>query len=140
MRAIELRGDFSRETIWATQAQIADLFDTERSVITKHIRNIIKDKELDEKSVCAKFAHTAPDGKTYQVQCYGLDMILSVGYRVNSKQATTFRKWATEVLRRHIVEGFTINKNRVAKNYELFLKAVEWRRYKNNIKKSLKKI
>ena len=77
--AIELRGDSKHETIWATQAQIAEVFGIERSVITKHIRNILKDKELDEDSVCAKFAHTADDGKTYNTQFYSLDAIISVG-------------------------------------------------------------
>jgi hypothetical protein len=76
--AIELKGDFKRETVWASQAQIADLFDVERSVITKHINNILKDKELDKNSVCANFAHTAKDGKTYQVQYYNLDLILAI--------------------------------------------------------------
>jgi hypothetical protein len=74
--AIELRGDFSHETIWATQAQVADVFGLERSVVTKHVRNILKDKELDANSVCAKFAHTAQDGKEYQVQFCNLDIIL----------------------------------------------------------------
>ena len=84
--AIELRGDFKHDNIWATQAQISDVFGSERSVVTKHIRNILKNKELDEKSVCAKFAHTGNDGKTYQVQFYNLDVILGVGYRTNSKE------------------------------------------------------
>lgn len=123
--AIELRGDFAKETVWATQAQIADLFGSERSVTTKHIRNILKDKELDEKSVCAKFAHTGNDGKTYQVQFYNLDVILSVGYRTNSKTAIEFRKWATKTLRAHIVDGYTINKSSIVKNYAVFLDAVE---------------
>ncbi|MCL4321658.1 MAG: cell filamentation protein Fic [Deltaproteobacteria bacterium] len=82
--AIELRGDFKKETLWANQSQIAGLFDVDRSVITKHINNILKNKELDENAVCAKFAHTAEDGKTYRVQHYNLDVILSVGYRTNS--------------------------------------------------------
>ena len=85
--AIELKADATKETIWATQAQIADIFVIERSIVTKHIRNLFKDKELDERSVCEKFAHTAGDGKTYQVQAYNLDVVLSVGYRTNSKRA-----------------------------------------------------
>ncbi|MDP3764050.1 MAG: RhuM family protein [bacterium] len=129
--AIEFRGDFTHETIWATQAQISEVFQAERSVVTKHIRNILKDKELDATSVCAKFAHTADDGKIYQVQFYNLDMILSVGYRVNSKKATIFRQWATKTLKSYVVDGFAINKNRIAKNYEQFLSIVE------NIKKIL---
>lgn len=75
---IAFRGDVKKETLWATQAQIADVFESERSVITKHIRNIFRDGELSKDSVCAKFAHTAKDGKTYQVAYYNLDMIVSV--------------------------------------------------------------
>lgn len=122
--AIELRGDFSHETMWASQIQIAETFDVERSVVTKHIRNILKDKELDEKTVCAKFAHTADDGKTYQVQFYNLDVILAVGYRANSKRAIEFRKWATKTLREHITKGYTINQKVIAKNYHDFMKSV----------------
>ncbi len=88
--AIELRGDYQKETLWATQAQIADVFNVERSVVTKHIRNILKDKELSADSVCAKIAHTADDGKTYQVQVYDLDIILAVGYRTSSQKAIEF--------------------------------------------------
>jgi len=123
--AIELRGDFSKETIWATQAQIAEVFSVERSVVTKHIRNIISDQELNERSVCAKFAHTAEDGKTYQVQYYNLDIILAVGYRANSARAIQFRQWATKTLHSHIVDGYTINRSRISKNYTRFLEAVE---------------
>ena len=74
------------ETVWLSQKQLADLFSTERSVITKHVNNIFRSKELKKNSVCAKFAHTAEDGKTYQTSSYNLDMIISVGYRVNSKR------------------------------------------------------
>ena len=88
------------------------------------MRNIIKDGELEEKAVCAIFAHTAGDGKTYKVQYYNLDAILSVGYRVNSKTATQFRIWATKTLKEHIVKGYTINKKVVVKNYDQFLKTV----------------
>lgn len=123
--ALELRGDFREETLWATQAQIAELFEVDRTVITKHIRNIFKDGELSEKSVRANFAHTAEDGKTYQVQFYNLDIILSVGYRTNSTKAIAFRKWATETLRHHLLDGFTINKSRISHNYDSFLKAVD---------------
>ncbi|MDP2703843.1 MAG: RhuM family protein [bacterium] len=122
--AIELRGDFNKETIWATQAQIADLFSIERSVATKHIRNILKDKELNSNSVCANFAHTADDGKIYQVQFYNLDLILAVGYRANSSRAIEFRQWATKTLREHITKGYTVNRKRIAQNYDAFIKAV----------------
>lgn len=122
--ALELRGDFRRETIWATQEQIAKIFAIERSVATKHLRNILKEKELAQKSVCAKFAHTADDGKTYQVQFYNLDAILAVGYRAHSARAIAFRQWATKTLRSHIVDGYTINRSSIAKNYDAFLLAV----------------
>ncbi len=123
--AIELKGDYKAETIWATQAQIAEVFGVERSVITKHIRNILKDKELDKNSVCAKFAHTADDGKVYQVQFYNLDVILSVGYKTNSARAIQFRQWATKTLREHITKGFTINPKVIKHNYAQFLGVVE---------------
>jgi len=122
---LEFRGDMRKETLWATQQQIADVFGIERSVVTKHIRNILKDRELDKDSVCANFAHTADDGKTYQVQFYNLDIILAVGYRTNSGRAITFRQWATKTLKQHLLEGYTINKKRIAQNYDKFLDAVE---------------
>jgi len=122
--AIELRGDITNETVWATQAQIAEVFNIERSVVTKHINNILNSKELDIKSVCANFAHTADDGKTYQVKYYNLDVILSVGYRTNSAKAIRFRQWATKTLRTYIVNGYLINKNHIAENYENFLKDI----------------
>ncbi|SPD73430.1 Death-on-curing family protein [uncultured Desulfobacterium sp.] len=109
--ALDVRLD--RETVWLTQDQMADLFGRERSVITKHLRNVFKEGELEEASVCAKFAHTAADGKTYQVQSYNLDVIISVGYRVKSKRGTQFRIWATNVLRDHLVRGFTLNEKRL---------------------------
>jgi hypothetical protein len=87
------------ETVWLTQQKIDDLFGVERSVVTKHLGNIFKTKEVDENSVCAIFAHTASDGKIYSTKFYNLDAIISVGYRVNSTQATHFRIWATERLK-----------------------------------------
>lgn len=123
--AIELRTDNNKETIWATQAQLADIFDIERSVVTKHIRNMFNDRELSERSVCANFAHTATDGKTYQVKMYNLDVVLSVGYRTNSKKAIQFRKWATKTLRQHITQGYTINRSAIAVHYDEFMHAVQ---------------
>ncbi len=120
--AIELRGDFSKDTIWATQAQIAEVFGIERSVVTKHINNLFKTKEISEKSNVQKM-HIANSDKP--VAFYSLDMILAVGYRTNSARAIIFRRWATDVLRKHIIDGYTINRSRVIKNYEVFLDAVE---------------
>ena len=105
--------DTEGETFWATQAQIASLFGVDRTVIGRHIRNILRDGELNEKQVCAKNAHTGTDGKTYQVQMYNLDMILSVGYRVNSKKATSFRIWATSILKKYTMDGMAINARRL---------------------------
>ena len=113
------------ETIWLTQAQVAELFGSERSVITKHFRNIFQSGELNKNSVCAVFAHTAEDGKTYKTQYYNLDGVISVGYRVNSKHATQFRIWATRVLREHITKGFTINEKRLLEAKEKFAQLKE---------------
>ena len=110
---VRLEVHLEKDTVWLTQDQMADLFGRERSVITKHLRNVFKEGELEEESVRAKFAHTAGDGKTYQVQCYNLDVIISVGYRVKSKRGTQFRQWATQVLREHLVRGFTLNEKRL---------------------------
>ena len=111
-----------KETVWLSQAQMSGLFLTERSVITKHIRNIFHSKELLRNSVCAFFAHTAADGKSYQVEYYNLDMIISVGYRVNSKRGTQFRIWATNVLKKHLIQGYTINDKRLKEQTENFKK------------------
>ena len=119
--AIELRGDFERETVWATQAQIADVFQTERSVVTKHIRNILKDKEITEISNVQKM-HIANSDKP--VALYSLDVVLAVGYRTNSKVAIEFRKWATKTLHEHITKGYTINRKQIAKNYDAFMRSV----------------
>ncbi|MFZ1748204.1 MAG: virulence protein RhuM/Fic/DOC family protein [Nitrospirales bacterium] len=101
------------ETVWLTQEQLSQLFGRERSVITKHVRNVFREGELDPVSVCAKFAHTAADGKTYQVDHYNLDVIISVGYRVKSKRGTQFRIWATQILRDHLVKGYSVNQRRL---------------------------
>lgn len=123
--AIELRGDVKKETIWASLDQISGIFGRDKSVISRHIKNIFKDEELKKNSVVAFFATTASDGKTYEIEYFNLDMILSVGYRVNSKQATQFRIWATKTLKQYISEGYVINPSRIAQNYEKFLLAVE---------------
>ncbi len=101
------------DTLWLSLQQIADLFGRDKSVISRHLGNIFKTGELHKNSVVAKNATTAADGKTYKVEFYNLDAIISVGYRVNSKQGTQFRIWATEVLRKHLVEGFILNEKRL---------------------------
>jgi prophage maintenance system killer protein len=125
--AIELRGDSSHETIWATQAQIADAFEVDVRTINEHIQNILKTKELDEKPTIRNFRTVRLEGVREverDVKHYNLDMILSVGYRVNSKRATQFRQWATKTLREHITRGYTINRKRIAQNYDAFMKSV----------------
>ena len=113
---IDLTVNLSEETVWLSLNQLAQLFGRDKSVISRHLTNIFKTKELNKNSVVANFATTASDGKTYQVDYYNLDAIISVGYRVNSVQATQFRQWATDVLKKHLIEGYTINKNRLAEN------------------------
>ncbi len=97
------------ETVWLTQAQLAELFQKSRVTITEHIGNIFKEGELEENSVCRKFRLTAADGKEYDTTHYNLDVIISVGYRVKSLQGTKFRQWATQRLKEYIVKGFTMN-------------------------------
>ncbi len=124
---IEFRGDFKQDTIWGTQKQIADVFGVDVRTINEHLKNIYKTGELDEKSTIRKFRIVQKEGKRYvkrEVNFYNLDAILSVGYRVNSKQATQFRIWATKVLKQHILKGYTINKKRIGQNYEKFMRAV----------------
>lgn len=106
----------SAETLWLNLQQIADLFDRDKSVISRHLSNVFKEKELERSSVVAKNATTAADGKTYQVEYFNLDAIISVGYRVNSKQGTHFRQWATKTLKDHLTQGFTINRQRFEEN------------------------
>ena len=97
------------ESVWLTQEQIAILFGVKRPAITKHIRNIFETNELEANSVCSILERTASDGKTYMTQFYNLDMILSVGYRVNSKNAVLFRRWASSILKEHLLKGYSIS-------------------------------
>ena len=101
------------ETVWLTQAQMAELFDTTKQNISLHMKNIFSDGELDEVSVVKDFLTTASDGKNYRTQNYNLDAIISVGYRVNSKRGTAFRIWATQRLREYLVQGYSINQSRL---------------------------
>ena len=101
------------ETVWLTQAQMAELFGKARNTVTEHIRNVFDEGELDENSVCRKFRHTAADGKNYEVMYYNLDVIISVGYRVKSHRGTQFRQWATGRLREYIIKGFTLDDKRL---------------------------
>ncbi len=108
------------DTIWCTQKAMAQVFGVERSVVTKHLGNIFNSNELDECSVCAKFAHTAEDGKTYNSKFYNLDAIIAVGYRVNSLKATRFRQWATKILNEYIRKGFVLDDDRLKQGTAVF--------------------
>ena len=110
---IRLDVRLERETVWLSLGQMAELFGRDKSVISRHLRNIFETGELDRRAVVAKNATTAADGKTYQVEYFDLDAILSVGYRVNSKRGTQFRTWATRTLRDHLVQGYTLNERRL---------------------------
>lgn len=107
--ALRLEVRLQNETVWLTQAQIAELFGTKRQAITKHLQNIFNSGELDKNSVSSTLELTAQDGKNYVTKIYNLDAIISVGYRVNSKNATAFRQWATQVLRSYLLKGYSIN-------------------------------
>lgn len=108
------------ENLWLTQKALAALFGVDRSVVTKHLQNIFATDELSEISVCANFAHTAADGKTYQTNFYNLDAIIAVGYRVNSYQATQFRIWATKILKEFMIKGFVLDDERLKQGGQLF--------------------
>lgn len=122
---IDFSVDFGSDTIWATQDQIAAVFQKDKSGITKHIKAIIDEGELNEDQVMEKFAITGPDGKTYQVAHYNLDMILSVGYRANGPRATAFRKWASTVLKGFIEDGYALNGKRLNSDPAALLKLAQ---------------
>ena len=105
---------FEQDTVWLNRNQLASLFDRDIKTIGKHINNVFKEGELSKDSVVANFATTALDGKTYQTEHYNLDVIISVGYRVKSQRGTQFRIWATQILKDHLVKGYTINEKRLA--------------------------
>lgn len=109
----KIEATFVNDTVWLSIEQMAELFQRDRSVIGKHIRNIFKEGELKKESVWAKFAHTADDGKTYQVDYYNLDVIISVGYRVKSLRGTQFRIWATNILKEYMQKGFVLDDDRL---------------------------
>ena len=109
--SIRLEVKLEQDTVWLTQAQMTELFRTTRNNITMHIRNIFKEKELDEKSVCKESLHTAADGKRYRTKIYNLDVIISVGYRVKSPIGTRFRQWANAVIKQYLLQGYSVNRH-----------------------------
>lgn len=116
---VKLEVNMKDETVWLSLDQMTKLFDRDRTVISRHVNNIFKDKELVKSEVCAKFAHTTQHGalsdktQTREIDCYNLDMIISVGYRVKSKNGIIFRKWATNILKNYMIRGYAINQKRL---------------------------
>lgn len=111
-QSVKLEVNMKDETVWLTLDQMTKLFGRDKSVISRHIKNIFEDNELKRDSVVAKFATTASDGKTYHVDYYNLDVIISVGYRVKSKNGVLFRQWATKVIKDYMLKGYVINQKR----------------------------
>lgn len=110
------------DTIWLTQQQLAELFHTSKQLVSHHVNNIFDEGELDRAAVVKKYLTTATDGKKYQTNFYNLDMIISLGYRINSKIATAFRRWATERLKEYIIKGFTLDDERLKQNGDRYFK------------------
>src|SRR5688572_13416176 len=129
---IQIEVKFDKDSIWLTQKQIADLFETEVPAINKHIKNIYRTNELEEESTISKTEIVRKEGKRSvkrKIETYNLDMIISVGYRVNSQRATRFRVWATQTLKEHLVKGYSINEKRLQEQQDKFkelTKAVEF--------------
>jgi hypothetical protein len=115
---VELRADIEKDTIWATQSQISDLFEVDVRTVNEHLRNIFRTHELKQISVIRNFRITAKDGKRYLTKFYNLDVIIAIGYRVNSKTATQFRIWATGVLREYLKQGYVLNRYKLEKSQE----------------------
>ena len=131
---IRLEVRMEGETVWLTQAQMAELFDKDRTVIGRHIRNIYKEEELEKDITCAKFAHMGIDGdQQYEYTAYNLDVIISVGYRVKSKRGTKFRQWANKILKEYLLQGHVVNSRIVALEQHAAKQDVEIMAMKNKI-------
>ena len=136
--AIEFKSDIKKETIWASQAQIAQLFDVTTQNVTLHLNNIFKDKELDIGSTCKEFLQVQIEGNRKverNIKFYNLDAIIAIGYRINSVTGTNFRIWSTKVLKQHLIKGYSINRKIISKNYTEFIKDVD--NIKNLLPKNL---
>lgn len=121
----ELNVQLDRETVWLNLNQIVKLFERDKSVVSRHISNIFKENELDKRSVVAKNATTAADGKTYQVDYFNLDVIISIGYRIKSKRGTQFRIWANKKLNEYLIKGYSLNEKRLEQKTEQLKKLQE---------------
>lgn len=110
---LELKVSLDNDTVWLNRTQLSELFDRDVKTIGKHINNVFKEKELEKVSVVANFATTALDGKTYNMEYYNLDVIISIGYRVKSQKGVKFRQWATKILKNYIQNGYVINSEKI---------------------------
>ncbi|MCX5706034.1 MAG: virulence protein RhuM/Fic/DOC family protein [Candidatus Omnitrophica bacterium] len=119
-KKVRLEVNLDQDTIWLTQKQMSKLFEKDTRTVNEHLQNIFKDKELERRSVIRKFRITALDGKAYETNLYNLDVIISVGYRVRSLNGTRFRIWATNVLKNHLLDGYTLNEKRLLEQEEKF--------------------
>lgn len=132
----QIQVKFDAETVWLSLNQISELFGRDKSVISRHLKNIFSTKELDKNSVVAKNATTAHDGKIYQIEFYNLDAIISIGYRVNSVQGTQFRIWATNRLKEYLIQGYSLNQNRLEELNQL-IEIISKKEIQNNEAKGL---
>ncbi len=123
-QSIKLEVNLHDDTVWLTQKQMAELFQKDRKTITRHIINVFNDGELKESQVCSFFEHTANDGKKYKTKYYNLDVIISVGYRVKSRNGIIFRKWANSILKDYLIKGYSVNEKRL-KQLERTVKIIE---------------
>ena len=131
---IRLEVRMGEETVWLTQQQMAELFDKDRTVIGRHIRNIYKEEELEKGITCAKFAHMGTDGnQTYEYTAYNLDVIISVGYRVKSKRGTRFRQWANKVLKEYLLKGYVVDSRIMALERHVAEQDTEIKDLKNKV-------
>ncbi len=124
---IEFKGDFEKDTVWGSLNQIADLFNVQKPAVSKHLKNIYREGELNRESTVSILETVQKEGNrkvVRRIEYYNLDAIISVGYRVNSKKATQFRVWATKTLKQHLLKGYTINKKQIDKNYQSFMIAI----------------
>ena len=131
---IRLEVRLGDDTVWLTQQQMAELFDKDRTVIGRHIRNIYKEEELEENITCAKFAHMGTEGdQSYEYTAYNLDVIISVGYRVKSKRGTKFRQWANKVLKDYLLKGYVINSRILALEKQVMEQSCQLQDIRNKV-------
>jgi hypothetical protein len=124
-RKTQVQVVLENESVWLNLNQMVALFERDKSVISRHLNNVFKEKELERNSVVAKFATTAKDGKSYQVEYFNLDVIISVGYRIKSQRGTQFRIWASKVLKDYLIKGYSLNEKKLIQQNEQLIELRE---------------